>query len=323
MAEERPCPLEQSREEGWRGGGVGFTWKWRMMVQMRPSVSLGLPSAISSFRMLTSFTCGGTRAHARLLKDPTAFSLLPLQAPRPGCSPAGASGSPRQSAHFAACGSASVPSPGAMGKGGSGQGPGEAGWVCVPSLPPSLKGAGEGQSKESPAWQTELGNDAWEKRLPRPHFCSPTPAIPTQLKHPGAILSLALQEKHTRPSSAPHWLPLRKRRNCQEAASEPPPPPWIPSAAPKAQGQGDSHNAKGPAAEDPVVRCTSLPSAVMGQAKLSEGTDRTRLLRKRGGGAHQPASSPAGTESSSRGAMQNQAGPLTRRKFRITSRSLG
>lgn len=32
------------------------TWKWRMMVQMRPSVSLGFPSVMSSFLMLTSLT---------------------------------------------------------------------------------------------------------------------------------------------------------------------------------------------------------------------------------------------------------------------------
>ena len=30
------------------------TWKWRMMVQMRPRVSLGFPSTMSSPRMLTS-----------------------------------------------------------------------------------------------------------------------------------------------------------------------------------------------------------------------------------------------------------------------------
>lgn len=192
--------------------------------------------------------------------------------------------------------------------------------MCVPSLPPSLKGAGEGQSKESPAWQTELGNDAWEKRLSRPHFCSPPPAFPTQLKHPGAILSLAAaREAHKATLSTTLASPPEK----EELPGGSHTAPWIPSTVPEVQGQGDSHTAKGPAAEDPVVRCTSLPSAVMGQAKLSEGTDRTRLLRKRGGGAHQPVSSPAGAKSSSRGAMQNQAGPLTRRKFRITSRSLG
>lgn len=32
------------------------TWKWRMMVHIRPRVSFGFPSAISSFLMLTSFT---------------------------------------------------------------------------------------------------------------------------------------------------------------------------------------------------------------------------------------------------------------------------
>ena len=30
------------------------TWKWRMIVQMRPRVSLGLPSTMSSPLMLTS-----------------------------------------------------------------------------------------------------------------------------------------------------------------------------------------------------------------------------------------------------------------------------
>lgn len=42
------------------GGGPGgsrSTWKCRMIVQMRPRVSLGLPSAMSSFLMFTSFTC--------------------------------------------------------------------------------------------------------------------------------------------------------------------------------------------------------------------------------------------------------------------------
>lgn len=33
------------------------TWKCRMMVQIRPRVSLGLPSAMSSFLMFTNFTC--------------------------------------------------------------------------------------------------------------------------------------------------------------------------------------------------------------------------------------------------------------------------
>ena len=33
------------------------TWKWRMIVQMSPRVSLGLPSVMSSLRMFTSFTC--------------------------------------------------------------------------------------------------------------------------------------------------------------------------------------------------------------------------------------------------------------------------
>ena len=32
------------------------TWKWRMMVQMRPNVSLGFPSVMSSFLMFTSLT---------------------------------------------------------------------------------------------------------------------------------------------------------------------------------------------------------------------------------------------------------------------------
>lgn len=42
------------------GGGPGgsrSTWKCRMIVQMRPRVSLGLPSAMSSFLIFTSFTC--------------------------------------------------------------------------------------------------------------------------------------------------------------------------------------------------------------------------------------------------------------------------
>lgn len=38
-------------------GGGHSTWKCRMMVQIRPRVSLGLPSAMSSFLMFTSFTC--------------------------------------------------------------------------------------------------------------------------------------------------------------------------------------------------------------------------------------------------------------------------
>lgn len=36
------------------------TWKWRMMVHMRPSVSLGLPSTMSSHRMFTSLICNIT-----------------------------------------------------------------------------------------------------------------------------------------------------------------------------------------------------------------------------------------------------------------------
>ena len=37
--------------------GDHSTWKCRMMVQIRPRVSLGLPSAMSSFLMFTNFTC--------------------------------------------------------------------------------------------------------------------------------------------------------------------------------------------------------------------------------------------------------------------------
>lgn len=36
-----------------------ITWKWRMMVHISPRVSLGFPSAISSFLMLTSLTWKG------------------------------------------------------------------------------------------------------------------------------------------------------------------------------------------------------------------------------------------------------------------------
>src|SRR6218665_984054 len=36
---------------------VSPTWKWRMIVQMRPRVSFGFPSTISSARMFTSRIC--------------------------------------------------------------------------------------------------------------------------------------------------------------------------------------------------------------------------------------------------------------------------
>lgn len=89
--------------------GSRTTWKCRMMVQIRPRVSFGLPSAMSSFLMFTSFTCkqaGLSYTHESARKGAGACGQL-------GASPGGDGGSPGRSARSAACGSASSPSPAA------------------------------------------------------------------------------------------------------------------------------------------------------------------------------------------------------------------
>lgn len=108
-----PCQTSgQPRDsQGWvRVGGGHPTWKCRMIVQIRPRVSLGLPSAMSSFLMFTSFTCKqATLGHTF---GPARRGLGPVA--RWAASPGDAGGSPGRSEHSAACGSASSLSRGAM-----------------------------------------------------------------------------------------------------------------------------------------------------------------------------------------------------------------
>ena len=81
------CPIEiPERERGWRlpqWWNITLTeqetWKWRMMVQIRPSVSLGFPSAMSSFLMFTSLTYGDggtkqTHSDVRMFSLKTCFA---------------------------------------------------------------------------------------------------------------------------------------------------------------------------------------------------------------------------------------------------------
>lgn len=95
--------------------GGHSTWKCRMMVQIRPRVSLGLPSAMSSFLMFTNFTCKQgalSPAHRQLGKGAGAQDGVWKGR---AASPGDVGGSPGQSAHSAACGSASSPFLGAVG----------------------------------------------------------------------------------------------------------------------------------------------------------------------------------------------------------------
>lgn len=48
----RPCPNQATRTTNF----IDPTWKCKIMVQIRPRVSLGLPSVMSSLRIFTSFT---------------------------------------------------------------------------------------------------------------------------------------------------------------------------------------------------------------------------------------------------------------------------
>lgn len=45
----------------WTDSFKRVTWKWSMMVHISPRVSLGFPSAMSSFRILTSLTWNGVK----------------------------------------------------------------------------------------------------------------------------------------------------------------------------------------------------------------------------------------------------------------------
>ena len=80
------------------------------MVQISPRVSLGLPSAMSSFLMLTSFTCRirclEPQVHNRSIRCQLR-SEGDVDATLPVC----VWGSPGRSGHSAACGSACVLSP--------------------------------------------------------------------------------------------------------------------------------------------------------------------------------------------------------------------
>lgn len=77
--------------------GGRTTWKC-MIVQIRPRVSLGLPSAMSSFRMFTNFTSGSKRTlgHTPRASRRRGRGLRPGR----GASPGGDGGSPGQICTF-------------------------------------------------------------------------------------------------------------------------------------------------------------------------------------------------------------------------------
>ena len=108
------------------------TWKCRMMVQIRPRVSLGLPSAMSSFLMFTNFTCEQAALSHTYLRAAGEGRRQPVAGW--AASPGGVGGSPGRSERSAACGNASSPSPGAVGRGVAGQRPQSPPW------PPSAHG---------------------------------------------------------------------------------------------------------------------------------------------------------------------------------------
>ena len=68
----RTKPFEASRHKQYMWsprqdpGASPPTWKWRMMVQIRPRVSLGLPSTISSDRMFTKRICKPANSGSRV-----------------------------------------------------------------------------------------------------------------------------------------------------------------------------------------------------------------------------------------------------------------
>lgn len=90
------------------------TWKWRMMVHINPRVSLGFPSAMSSFLMLTSLTWKQQWYKlvntARFLVtrhchcSDTFLKVLKVQGLVWCVLPAGVWGSPVLSVHSAVCG---------------------------------------------------------------------------------------------------------------------------------------------------------------------------------------------------------------------------
>lgn len=127
-----------------------------------------MPSAMSSFLMLTSFTCGNRPSSV----PPTSRGARgPGACGRGAASPGGAGGSPGRSGRSVACGSASSPSPGAVG-------------AAQPvSMPAAPRHAPRGAAPTLPRTPQDVygswteGLPPWGQRPP-PHPRSTTPPTP-------------------------------------------------------------------------------------------------------------------------------------------------